>query len=78
MTYTNLVSSRFSISYLSREYGVTNVMIYKWIKEYSNVQVSDTEIMSVKEYEQWKKRITELEMEKWNPKKATDIFERKR
>ena len=33
-----------SVSYLSREYGVTNVTIYKWIKEYSNVQVPDTEI----------------------------------
>ena len=44
-----------SVSYLSREYGVTNVTIYKWIKEYSNVQVSDTGIISVKEHEQLKK-----------------------
>ncbi|MBS6558724.1 MAG: transposase [Clostridiales bacterium] len=52
-----------SVSYLSREYGVANVTIYKWIKEFSNVQVSDTEAIPVKEYEKMKKRIAELEME---------------
>ena len=33
------------------------------IKELSSVKVSDTEAMSLKEYEKMKKRITELEME---------------
>lgn len=43
--------SSSSVSYLSREYGVANVTIYKWIKEFSNIQVSNTEAMFVKEYE---------------------------
>ena len=51
-----------SVTYLSREYGVTNVTLDKWIKELSNVKVSDTEAMFVKEYEKMKKRIAELEM----------------
>ena len=38
------------VSYLSREYGVANVMIYNWIKESSHVQVSDTEEMTLKEW----------------------------
>jgi transposase len=67
-----------SVTYLSREYGVANVTIYKWIKELSNVKVSDSETMSVKEYEKMKKRIAELEMENEILKKATAIFARKR
>ena len=67
-----------SVTYLSREYGVANVTIYKWIKELSNGKVSDTETMSVKEYEKMKKRIAELEMENEILKKATAIFARKR
>lgn len=59
----DLYQADSSVSYLSREYGVANVTIYKWIKEFSNVQVSDTEAMPVKEYEKIKKRIAELEME---------------
>jgi transposase len=32
-----------SVTYLSREYGVANVTIYKWIKELSPVKVSEKE-----------------------------------
>ena len=74
----DLYQSGSSVSYLSREYGVSSVTIYKWIKELSKVQVSDTEAISVKEYEKMKKRITELEMENEILKKATAIFARKR
>ncbi|MBO8462539.1 MAG: hypothetical protein IAC13_01255 [Firmicutes bacterium] len=57
---------------------MANVTLYKWIKELSNVKVSDTKTMSVKEYETMKKRIAELEMENEILKKATTIFARKR
>ncbi len=33
----DLYQADSSVSYLSREYGVANVTIYKWIKEFSNV-----------------------------------------
>lgn len=59
----DLYQSYSSVSYLSSECGVSSVTIYKWIKELLKVQVSDTEAISVKEYEKMKKRITELEME---------------
>lgn len=32
-----LYNSGSSVSYLSREYGVTNVTIYKWIKKSSPI-----------------------------------------
>lgn len=67
-----------SVSYLSREYGVSNVTIYKWIKELSPVKVSEKEEITYKEYENMKKRIAELEMENEILKKATAIFARKR
>ncbi len=67
-----------SVSYLSREYGVSNVTIYKWIKEFSPVKVSQKEEVTSKEYENMKKRIAELEMENEILKKATAIFARKR
>ena len=74
----DLYQAGSSVSYLSREYGVANVTIYKWIKELSKVPVSDIEAMSVKEYEKMKKRIAELEMENEILKKATAIFTRNR
>jgi transposase len=40
-----------SVSYLSREYGVSNVTIYKWIKEVSPVKVSKKEEITSKEYD---------------------------
>ena len=73
-----LYNSDSSVSYLSREYGVTNVTIYKWIKESSPIQISDEEQITAKEYEKLKKRIAELEMENDILKKATAIFARKR
>ncbi len=67
-----------SVTYLSGEYGVANVTIYKWIKELSPVKVSEKEEITSKEYEKMKKRIAELEMENEILKKATAIFARKR
>ena len=68
-----LYNSDSSVSYLSREYGVTNVTIYKWIKKSSPIQISDEEQITAKEYEKLKKRIAELEMENDILKKATAI-----
>jgi transposase len=74
----DLYQAGSSASYLSREYGVSNVTIYKWIKEFSPIKVSEEEEVTSKEYEKMKKRIAELEMENDILKKATAIFARKR
>nr|WP_308742574.1 transposase [uncultured Anaerocolumna sp.] len=39
----DLYNSGNSVSYLSSEYGVTNVTIYSWIKQLSPVKVSEKE-----------------------------------
>lgn len=74
----DLYRSGQSVSYLSREYGVSNVTIYKWIKQLSPVQISEGEEISAKDYKAMQKRIAELEMECEILKKATAIFARKR
>ena len=74
----DLYQSGSSVGYLSSEYGVANVTIYKWIKELSPVKVSEKDEITSKEYEKMKKRIAELEMENEILKKATAIFARKR
>ncbi|MBF8982605.1 transposase [Lutibacter sp. B2] len=48
---------------LSREYGVSTVTIYKWIKALSPIKVSKEETMTAKKYQAMKKRIAQLEME---------------
>lgn len=56
----DLYKSGSSVSYLSSEYGVSNVTIYSWIKQLSPVKVSDKEEITTNEYEKMKKRIAEL------------------
>lgn len=74
----DLYNSGSSVTSLSREYGVSNVTIYQWIKQLSSIKISSNEEMTAKEYQAMKKRIAELEMENDILKKATAIFARKR
>ena len=74
----DLYRSGQSVSYLGREYGVSNVTIYKWIKQLSPIQISEGEEISAKDYKAMQKRIAELEMECEILKKATAIFAKKR
>lgn len=74
----DLYRSGQSVAYLSREYGVSNVTIYKWIKQLSPIEISDDgEEISTKDYKAMQKRIAELELECEILKKATAIFARK-
>ncbi len=59
----DLYQAGSSVSYFSREYGISNVKISKWIKELTPVKVSEKERVTSMEYEKMKKRIAELEME---------------
>jgi len=74
----DLYNSGSTVSHLNREYGVSNVTIYKWIKELSPVKISEKEEMTSKDFEKMKKAYAELEMENEILKKATAIFARKR
>ncbi|AEX84733.1 transposase [Marinitoga piezophila KA3] len=59
---------------LSREYGISNVTIYKWIKESKPVIEGG---ISKKEYEKMQRELQQLRMENEILKKATAIFARK-
>ena len=73
-----LYRSGHSVNHLSSEYGVSDVSIYKWIKQLSPVEISEGKEISSKDYQAMQKRIAELEMECDILKKATAIFARKR
>ncbi len=62
---------------LSREYGVSEVTIYKWIKQLSPVtSIDDTEI-SLDEIKHMKQEMLRLQEENEILKKAMTIFARK-
>ncbi|MTL76776.1 transposase, partial [Turicibacter sanguinis] len=62
---------------LSREYGVSEVTIYKWIKQLSPVtSIDDTEI-SLDEIKRMKQEMLRLQEENEILKKAMTIFARK-
>ena len=62
------------ITELSNEYGVPKGTISTWIKNFSPVQISDTETVSLKEFKALQKKMKELEIENEILKKATAIF----
>ena len=70
----DLYQSGSSVSYLSSEYGVSAVTIYKWTKELTPVITEDGKTVTPKEVKALEKRIRELEMENEILKKATAIF----
>lgn len=66
-----------SLGELESEYGVSKSTMNGWIKKLSPVKVSDTETITMKEYQILQKKIRELELENEILKKATAIFARK-
>ena len=73
----DLHRSGITVTSLSREYGVSTVTIYKWLKDLSQVEISSEESLTAKEFQAMKKRISQLEMENEILKKATAIFAKK-
>ena len=62
---------------LSREYGVSEVTIYKWIKQISPItSIDDTEI-TLEEIKRMKQEMLRLQEENEILKKAMTIFARK-
>ena len=62
------------VTELSNEYGIPKGTVSMWIKNLSPVQVSETELISVKEYRALQKKMKELAIENEILKKATAIF----
>lgn len=66
-----------SVSELEREYGISNVTIYKWLDEYSNIKTDDGTITNNKEIKMLKKELAQTKEELEILKKAIAIFTQK-
>ena len=63
-----------SVADLSREYGVTKVTIYKWIKQYSEIKINENTTVNKKEMLEIQKENNKLKEELAILKKALSIF----
>mgnify|MGYP006299967577 FL=1 len=63
-----------SVADLSREYGVTKVTIYKWIKQYSEIEINENTTVTKKEMFEIQKANKKLKAELAILKKALSIF----
>ena len=66
-----------SVSDLECEYGVTKVTIYKWIKEYSEIELYENTTVTKKELLKVQKENEKLKEELAILKKALSIFAEK-
>lgn len=73
----DLYNSGSSVKQLNSEYGVSDVTIYKWIKEFTPVEGSDGNEITPKEVDAIQKENLRLKQELEILKKAMAIFARK-
>src|SRR5699024_7778122 len=60
-----------------REYGVSDVTIYAWIKKLSPMELEDGSSVTPEDYAELKKQMLKLQQENEILKKATAIFAKK-
>ena len=60
-----------------REYGISNSVLYKWIKEYSPIKAEDGTVTNNKEIQKLKKELSKIREENEILKKAIAIFTQK-
>ena len=70
----SLYNAGKSSTELCKEYGMSSSTIHKWIKKYTEVRVSDTEILTMSEVKKLQKKLALLEEENIILKKAMAIF----
>src|SRR5699024_427440 len=73
----DLYNSGQSVRDLSREYVVSDVTIYAWIKKLSPMELEDGSSVTQEDYAELKKQILKLKQENEILKKATAIFAKK-
>src|SRR5699024_1222772 len=66
-----------SVRDLSREYGVSDVTIYAWIKKLSPMELEDGSSVTPEDYAELQKQMLKLHQENEILKKATAIFAKK-
>lgn len=75
-TVVQLYKSGRSSTELSKEFGLSLSVLYKWIKKYSEVKLPGGESISVDEIKILQKRVAILEEENLILKKTLSIFAR--
>lgn len=70
----SLYNSGKSSSEICKEYGMSSSTLHKWIKQYTQVKISDTETMTMIEVKKMQKKLALLEEENIILKKAMAIF----
>ena len=73
----DLYRSGSLVKHLSSEYGVSEVTIYKWIKQYSPMDLEDGTSITPDDFNKLQKQIRRLQEENEILKKAMAIFARK-
>lgn len=59
---------------LTKEYGVSQTALSRWVKQYSTVETDDGEVLTAKQVKELQKRMAQLEEENQILKKAIAIF----
>lgn len=73
-TIVELYNNKKPASEIIREYGISNSVLYKWIKEYSPIKAEDGTITTNKEIQKLKKELSRTKEELEILKKAIAIF----
>ncbi len=60
-----------------REYGISNAVLYRWVKEYSPIETEDGNITNNKEFQKLKRELSRTKEELEILKKAIAIFTQK-
>lgn len=76
-TIVDLYNSKKPACEITREYGISNSVLYKWVKQYSPIKMEDGTITTNKELQKLKKELFKVKEENEILKKAIVIFTQK-
>ena len=73
-TIVNLYHSGKTYNQIKEEYGISHSALANWIKQYSEVKIDDTTVLTANQIKELQKRNAQLEEENLILKKAIAIF----
>lgn len=76
-TIVDLYNNKKPASEITREYGISSSVLYKWVKLYSPIKSEDGTVTTNKELQKLKKELFKIKEENEILKKAIAIFTQK-
>lgn len=76
-TIVDLYNNKKPVSEITREYGISSSVLYKWVKLYSPIKSEDGTVTTNKELQKLKKELFKIKEENEILKKAIAIFTQK-